>query len=289
MLPRHPFGRTGHESSRAIFGAAALWNVSQARADAALELLLAYGVNHIDTAASYGESEARIGPWMKRHRQDFFLATKVEERTYRPAWESIRRSLRRLQVDQVDLLQLHNVGDPQVWETVMGPGGALQAVLEAQRQGLTRFIGITGHGTLIAHLHRRALERVDFDAVLLPYNYAMMQNPQYAADFEALMAVCQARNVAVQTIKSITRRPWGTRPPTRTTWYEPLEDQADIDAAVAYVLSRPYLFLNTAADLDLLPNVLAAVARFDPERPPARAMAVVAAERALEPLFTGPM
>ncbi len=289
MLPRYPFGRTGHHSSRAIFGAAALWNVSQARADAALELLLAYGVNHIDTAASYGESEARIGPWMKRHRQDFFLATKVEERTYRPAWESIRRSLQRLQVEQVDLLQLHNVGDPRVWETVMGPGGALQAVLEAQQQGLTRFIGITGHGTLIAHLHLRALERVDFDAVLLPYNYAMMQNPQYAADFEALMAVCQARNVAVQTIKSITRRPWGTRPQTRTTWYEPLEDQADIDAAVAYVLSRPYLFLNTVGDLDLLPKVLAAVARFRPEQPPTRAMAVVAAEQGLEPLFTGPM
>lgn len=289
MLPRYPFGRTGHLSSRAIFGAAALWRVSQARADAALELLLAYGVNHIDTAASYGESEARIGPWMKRHRQDFFLATKVEERTYRPAWESIRRSLQRLQVEQVDLLQLHNVGDPQVWETVMGPGGALQAVLEAQHQGLTRFIGITGHGTLIAHLHLRALERVDFDAVLLPYNYAMMQNPRYAADFEALMAVCQARNVAVQTIKSITRRPWGSRPQTRTTWYEPLEDQADIDAAVAYVLARPYLFLNTVGDLDLLPKVLAAVARFRPEQPPARTMAVVAAERALEPLFTGPM
>lgn len=289
MIPRYPFGRTGHLSSRAIFGAAALWNVSQARADAALELLLAYGVNHIDTAASYGESEARIGPWMKRHRQDFFLATKVEERTYRPAWESIRRSLQRLQVEQVDLLQLHNVGDPQVWETVMGPGGALQAVLEAQQQGLTRFIGITGHGTLIARLHLQALERVDFDSVLLPYNYAMMQNPQYAADFEALMAVCQARNVAVQTIKSITRRPWGARPQTRTTWYEPLEDQADIDAAVAYVLSRPYLFLNTVGDLDLLPRVLDAVARFRPDQPPVRTMAAVAAERALEPLFTGPM
>lgn len=289
MIPRYPFGRTGHLSSRAIFGAAALWNVSQARADAALELLLAYGVNHIDTAASYGESEARIGPWMKRHRQDFFLATKVEERTYRPAWESIRRSLQRLQVEQVDLLQIHNVGDPQVWETVMGPGGALQAVLEAQQQGLTRFIGITGHGTLIARLHLQALERVDFDSVLLPYNYAMMQNPQYAADFEALMAVCQARNVAVQTIKSITRRPWGPRPQTRTTWYEPLEDQADIDAAVAYVLSRPYLFLNTVGDLDLLPRVLDAVARFRPDQPPIRTMAAVAAERALEPLFTGPM
>lgn len=289
MIPRYPFGRTGHLSSRAIFGAAALWNVSQARADAALELLLAYGVNHIDTAASYGESEARIGPWMKRHRQDFFLATKVEERTYRPAWESIRRSLQRLQVEQVDLLQIHNVGDPQVWETVMGPGGALQAVLEAQQQGLTRFIGITGHGTLIARLHLQALERVDFDSVLLPYNYAMMQNPQYAADFEALMAVCQARNVAVQTIKSITRRPWGPRPQTRTTWYEPLEDQADIDAAVAYVLSRPYLFLNTVGDLDLLPRVLDAVARFRPDQPPVRTMAAVAAERALEPLFTGPM
>ncbi len=283
-----PFGRTGHRSSRVIFGAAALWNVSQAEADPALDLLLTHGINHIDTAATYGDAELRLGPWMDRHRQDFFLATKVEERTYRPAWDSIRRSLDRLRTDHVNLLQLHNIGDPAVWETVMGPGGALEAVLEAQAQGLARFIGVTGHGTLIAALHRRALERVAFDTVLLPYNYPMMQNPQYAADFEALLTVCQARNVAVQTIKGITRRPWGDRPHTHNTWYEPLLDEDALASAVHFVLARPSLFLNTASDLTLLPRIIAAADRFQTGPTPAH-MATLAATQDMQPLFTTPM
>lgn len=285
MIPSLPFGRTGHISTRTIFGAAAFADVSQEVADATLELLLQYGVNHIDTAASYGRAEERIGPWMKRHRDDFFLATKVEERTYKPAWESIRRSLKRLQVEQVDLLQLHSVGDPADWDTVMNPGGALEALLEAQQQGLTRFIGITGHGTQIARLHLRALERVDFDAVLLPYNYPMMQNPQYAAGFEALLEVCRARNVAVQTIKSLARGQWGKYPHTRTTWYEPLEDQEDIDSAVHWVFAtRPEVFLNTTGDVFLLPRILDAASRFDPTAP-IPDMASIAAARQMKPLF----
>jgi aryl-alcohol dehydrogenase-like predicted oxidoreductase len=262
MIPKAMFGRSGHLSTRAIFGAAALWSVDQAVADHTLAILLEFGVNHIDTAASYGDSELRLGPWMARHRQDFFLATKVEERSKAQAWESIRRSLARLRVEQVDLLQLHNVSSAEIWETVMGKGGALEAVLEAQQQGLTRFIGITGHGAQAAALHLRALDRVDFDSVLLPYTYAMMQNRQYAAEFERLVALCQERNVAMQAIKAITRGPWGARPHTRTTWYEPLEDQADIDQAVHWLLYRPELFLNTAGDVDLLPRILAASGRF---------------------------
>lgn len=284
MIPQAMFGRTGHLSTRAIFGAAALWSVDQAVADRTLAVLLEFGVNHIDTAASYGDSELRLGPWMARHRQDFFLATKVEERTKARAWESIRRSLALLRVEQVDLLQLHNVSSAEIWETVMGGDGALEAVLEAQRQGLTRFIGITGHGAQAAALHLRALARVDFDSVLLPYNYPMMQNRQYAADFETLVNICQERNVAVQAIKAITRGPWDGQRQTRTTWYQPLEDQADIDQAVHWLLHRPGLFLNTAGDVDLLPRILAAAGRFSASAP-LPDLAQLAARRGMQPLF----
>lgn len=263
MIAKHPFGRTGHQSTRTLFGAAALSRVTQDEADRTLELLLNYGVNHIDTAASYGDSELRIGPWMGQYRKQFFLATKTGQRTYQTARDEIHRSLERLRVDQVDLIQLHNLVDPQEWETALGPGGALEAAVEARDQGLVRFIGVTGHGLTVAAQHRRALERFDFDSVLLPYSFVLMQNPQYTADFEALAEVCQARNVAVQTIKAIVRAPWGERPHTHATWYEPLEDQADIDRAVHWVLGRPGMFLNTAGDIQVLPKVLEAAGRFE--------------------------
>ncbi len=284
MIPKTMFGRTGHISTRAVFGAAALWQADQSTANRTLDVLLGYGVNHIDTAASYGDSEMRIGPWMASHRSDFFLATKVEERTEAKAWESIRRSLARLQVERVDLLQLHDVSNADAWETVMGKSGALQAVLAAQQQGLTRFIGITGHGTQAAALHLRALERFDFDSVLLPYNYPMMQNRQYAADFEKLLDVCRQRNVAVQSIKAVTRGPWGAHAQTRTTWYEPLEDQADIDLAVHWVLHRPELFLNTAGDIDILPRILSAAERFSVAAP-LPDPGPMAARQGMQPLF----
>ncbi len=285
MIPKLAFGRTGHFSTRTLFGAAALATVSQEEADRTLDALLEYGVNHIDTAASYGDAEERIGPWMAQYREQFFLATKVEERTYQAAWASIRRSLQRLQVDHVDLLQLHNISDPEVWAVTMGSGGALQAVLEAQQQGLTRFIGITGHGVQIADLHLRALERVDFDAVLLPCNYPMMQNPQYAADFEALLQVCEQRQVAVQTIKSLARRLWGDIPQTRTTWYQPLEEQADIDTAVHWVLSRPNLFLNTVGDINVLPKVLESASIFTDQHPSDADMQAMIDARRMSPMF----
>lgn len=284
MIPLAPFGRTGHLSSRTLFGAAAFWNVTQAEANAALELILERGVNHIDTAASYGESEVRLGPWLKHHRDQFFLATKTEERTRQGARESLHRSLDRLHTDHVDLFQIHNVGDPKEWEAALGPGGALEAFIEAKAQGLTRFIGITGHGLEIAALHRRALERFDFDSVLLPYSYIMLQNPQYAADVNALLAVCAERHVAVQAIKSITRAPWHDRPHTRTTWYEPLEDQRALDRAVHWVLGNPIVFLNTAGDIHVLPKILDAAERFA-ARPTDQEMDEILAEQAMEPLF----
>jgi aryl-alcohol dehydrogenase-like predicted oxidoreductase len=262
MIATHAFGHTGHSSSRVLLGGAAFAQVTQAETDAAMDLALSFGVNHVDVAASYGEAEVRIGDWIRRHGRPFFLATKTGERTARKAREEIRRSLERLQVDQLDLLQLHHLIDPQEWETALGPGGALEAAIEAREQGLVRFIGVTGHGVTAAAMHHRALERFDFDSVLLPFSYTMAQNEQYLAEFQGLVQTCQARNVAVQTIKSIVHRPWGDSTPSRATWYRPLEDQAAIDRAVHWVLGHAGLFLNSVADVHLLPRVLEAADRF---------------------------
>ena len=263
MIEKRRFGRTGHLSTVTIFGAAALKNVSQGEADRTLELLLERGVNHIDTAARYGDAELRIGPWMREHRQDFFLATKTGQRTYAQARDEIRRSLERLRVDSVDLLQLHSLAHPGEWDIAMGAGGALEAVIEARELGLTRFIGVTGHGWTIASMHLRSLERFDFDSVLLPWNFVMYENERYREDFEAVCALCGERDVAVQTIKSIARGPWATTEPGRNTWYQPFETREDIDRSVHWVLGKPRVFLNTAGDLDLLPAMLDAAERFE--------------------------
>ncbi len=284
MIQKEAFGRTKHISSRTLFGAAALWQLNQDKADRTLDLLLEYGINHIDTAASYGDAELNLGPWMAQHRQDFFLATKTEKRTYQEAKEELHRSLERLRVDAVDLWQMHILVDPQEWEVAMGPGGALEAFTEAREQGLVRFLGVTGHGTSVAAMHKRSLERFNFDSVLLPYNYAMMANSQYAADVETLLTLCKERNVAVQTIKAIARGPWGDKPKTHTTWYEPLTDQTSIDQAVHWVLSRPDLFLNTVGDLELLPKIFDAASRFE-NSPSDKAMKLTAEQLAIEPLF----
>src|SRR5216110_4001648 len=191
MIARRPFGRTGHESSVTLFGAAALARANQADADRALEVLLRFGVNHIDTAARYGDSELRIGPWMARHRRDFFLATKTGSRSAREAREEIQRSLERLRVDSVDLIQLHSLGHPDDWDQAMGPGGALEALIDARQQGLARFIGVTGHGWTIAAMHRRSLARFDFDSVLLPYNIFFHQQERYRKDFEEVLNLCR--------------------------------------------------------------------------------------------------
>jgi len=285
MIPTQTFGRTGHVSTRAIFGAAALGEATQDEADRSLEVLLLYGVNHIDTAPSYGDAELRIGPWMAEHRDRFFLATKTLERRYGPAHDEIRRSLERLQTDHIDLLQLHHLVDPADWEIAMGPGGALEAAVEARREGLVRFIGVTGHGLSVAARHRCSLERFDFDSVLLPYNHMVMTMPHYRDDYEALVALCRERNVAVQAIKGLLRRPWDEGAEhTRTTWYEPLEEQAAIDAAVGWVLQRPGIFLITPGDMDLLPRVLDAASRFT-QGPTEEQMRAILAEQEMRSLF----
>jgi predicted aldo/keto reductase-like oxidoreductase len=271
-------------STRILFGGAAFYQETQDEADRVLEILLEYGINHIDTAASYGLSELRIGPWMEQHRQDFFLATKTEQRTYQRTWDGFRRSLDKLQVDHVDLLQLHNLVDQAEWEVAMGPDGALEAVIEAREQGRVRFIGVTGHGLEAPAMHMRSLERFDFDSVLVPYNYPLMQNAQYAADFVALLAMCQERDVAVQTIKSVARGPWGSRPKTHDTWYAPLDEQSAVDQAVHWVLGRPGVFLNTAADTSILEMVLDAAQRFR-SAPSDEEMETLVAEFEMEPLW----
>jgi aryl-alcohol dehydrogenase-like predicted oxidoreductase len=284
MIERRPFGRTGHASTVTLFGAAALARCSQDDADRALETLLRYGVNHIDTASRYGDSELRIGPWMARHREDFFLATKTGSRDGAGAREDIHRSLERLRVDHVDLIQLHSLGHPDDWEQAMGPGGALEAAVEARAQGLVRFIGVTGHGWTIAAMHRRSLARFDFDSVLLPYNAFMADDARYRQTFEALLATCRERNVAVQVIKSIARGPWATTDRTHTTWYQPLEAQADIDRAMHWAMGVPGIHLNTAGDLALLPRILDAASRFE-RRPADEAMTTMLDATRMTSLF----
>jgi aryl-alcohol dehydrogenase-like predicted oxidoreductase len=285
VIPTLPFGRTGHASTRLLFGAAALWNATQDEADRALDELLAAGVNHLDTAASYGDSELRIGPWMREHRARFFLATKTGERTYAGARDGIRRSLERLRVDRVDLLQLHNLVQPDEWELAFSEDGALRAAVEAREESLVRFLGVTGHGTRVAGMHRRSLERFPFDSVLLPYNHAMMQSPDYAAEFEGLLALCRERGVAVQTIKSVARRRWREgESPTHGTWYAPLTDPAEIRRAVHWALARPDVFVNSAGDLRLLGPMLDAAASFA-SAPGEAEMRAADARLGVEPLF----
>ncbi|MDP9274233.1 MAG: aldo/keto reductase [Chloroflexota bacterium] len=286
MIPTAPFGSTGHDSRRTIFGAAALGKVTDAQADRALELVLRYDLNHLDTAASYGDSELHIAPWLRREGRDrFFLATKTGKRTYAEARDEIRLSLHRLGVDHVDLIQLHNLVDQKEWDVAMGKDGALRAAVEARDAGLTRFIGVTGHGLEVAKRHRESLERFPFDSVLFPYNATQLAGEEYARDAETLIALCEKRGVAIQTIKAITLGPWpGERPATPTTWYEPLTDQRDIDLTVRFVLARQGLFLNTASDIDLLAKILDAADRGGPA-PSAEELSDLIRRREMAPLF----
>ena len=286
MLPKQLFGRTGHTSSQIIFGAYALSNATQANAAGILELLLEYGINHIDTAPMYGNSEKCIGSWMKQHRDDFFIATKSRSRTYEGAWKNLRRSLDQLRVDYVDLWQMHGLTNPAGWEKAMGSGGALEAFIEAREKGLARFLGVTGHGSKVPAMHKRSLENFDFDTVLLPYSYWQMQNPRYADDFNKLIGLCHKRNVAVQIIKSIARRPWENRPKTHNThFYEPLDTPDAIEKSVHWSMGLPESFLITAGDMGILPKMLAAASRYQ-KRPSAAEMKAIMDEFDIQPIFS---
>jgi aryl-alcohol dehydrogenase-like predicted oxidoreductase len=268
-----------------IFGAAAFWKANERVGERALELLLKHGVNHIDVAASYGEAEDHVGVWMARHRDEFFLATKTGERSHEGAWAELQRSLERLRVDTIDLWQLHNLVDEDEWSEAMGPGGALEAAIEARDRGLVRFIGVTGHGVTVAAMHRRSLERFPFDSVLLPLNYTMLQNQAYSAEYAVLVDMCRQRGVAIQTIKSLAVGDWGEKERTTRTWYEALSEQSDVDLAVHWVLGQEGVFLNSSSDLGLLEKIVDAAERYEVS-PSGADMEAMASRTAMSPLFT---
>ncbi|MEP7202741.1 MAG: aldo/keto reductase [Ilumatobacteraceae bacterium] len=256
MLPTHSFGRTGHDSTRVIFGAAALGSMNQDTADQTLSLIQSYAVNHIDTARSYGDSELRLAPWLVENRSKVFLATKTGERSGLAARTELEESLTRMGVDHVDLIQLHNLVEPKEWEIAFAPGGAVEALAQAREEGLCRFMGVTGHGLRIPAMHLRSLRAFDFDSVLLPFNFVLLERPDYRADYEALVELCAEREVAMQTIKAIARRRWSGSREGKFSWYEPLTDPGAITRAVNYVLSDQQRFLNTTSDATLLPIIL---------------------------------
>jgi aryl-alcohol dehydrogenase-like predicted oxidoreductase len=284
-IERLEFGRTRHASSRVIFGAAALGGMRQEKADGLLELVMQAGINHIDTAASYGDSELRLAPFLKDHRNDVFLATKTGQRDGAGAREELERSLTRLEVASVELIQLHNLTDQKGWEQAMASGGAVEALAQAKDEGLVKHIGITGHGTYAAEMHLKSLNEYDFASVLVPYNYSMRQNPEFSADLEALIATCAERQVAVQTIKAVARRRWSDDDADkRFSWYMPIRDPDALQRAISYVLARPGLYLNTTSDATILPAVFAAAAA-DLTMPSDEAMNNDAETLGIEPLF----
>jgi aryl-alcohol dehydrogenase-like predicted oxidoreductase len=287
MIPTAAFGRTGHTSTRLIFGAAGLGGMDQERADATLASVAGWGINHIDTAASYGASEDRLQPWLATHRDEVFLATKTGERHGDAARAELERSLQRMGVDHVDSIQLHNLVEADEWEVAHGPGGAVPALARARDEGLVRFIGVTGHGLRIAAMHLRSLERFGFDSVLFPYNHSLLAHPAYRADVDALMARCEADGVAMQTIKSVARRRWSSDAAgPRFSWYEPLTDPEPIARAVRFVLADPRLFVIASSDARLLPHEVAA-ASGPLERPSDDELAADEAALGIEPIFDG--
>jgi len=260
-LPQAHFGSTGHVSSRVIFGAAALGGMSQDRADATIQQVVQAGVNHFDTAARYGDSELRLAPWLALHRSEVFLATKTGERAGDAARAELELSLVRLGVDQIDLIQLHNLVEQDDWEQAHRAGGVVQAMAQARDEGLVRFIGVTGHGTRIPAMHLKSLAEFDYASVLFPHNTTMMANADYRSDVEQLLALCAERQVAAQTIKAIARGRWPEGfDGKRFSWYEPLEDIDAIGRAVRAVLADPQLFLNTTSDARKLSTIFDAAA-----------------------------
>jgi aryl-alcohol dehydrogenase-like predicted oxidoreductase len=286
MIERMEFGRSAHQSSRVIFGAAALGGMRQERADELLPLLRLHGVNHLDTAAAYGDSELRLAPWLAAHPDEFFVASKTGERTGDRARASLERSLQRLGVDQIDLIQLHNLVEEDEWEVAHGRGGAVEALAKARGEGLVRFIGVTGHGLRIPGMHSRSLARFDFDSVLFPYNHLLLSNVDYRSDVEALLELCADRRVAVQTIKSVARRRWTDDSHPHFAWYEPLPAGPALTRAVHFVLGRAGLFLNSSSDARLLPAILEASESPGPVPSDTEMEADVAAQ-SMRPLFDG--
>ncbi len=263
-MEKRTLGRTGNQSTVVTFGTAGLSGVTQEVADTAIELVLEHGVNHIDIAPSYGEAMERVAPWMPKIRDDVFLGAKTNKRTKSEAWEDIRGCMRRLGVDSFDLFQLHSVITMELLDQVTGPGGALEALVEMREQGLTRWIGITGHGPYVPSVHLEALRRFDFDTIMYPVNAAMYRDAGYRRDSEALLADAASKNVGIQTIKMIARGGWGDKARELNTWYDPHREQADIDRALWWQLSQPIHTAPSTGEPTLFAKVLDAAERFKP-------------------------
>ena len=287
MLPLAPFGSTGHDSSRIIFGAAALGGMRQERADTTIEQVRAAGINHFDTAASYGASEDRLHDYLQDHRDDIFLATKTGGRSASAARASLEQSLERMGVDSVDMIQLHNLVEEDEWREAHSPGGAVEALFTACEEGLCRFVGVTGHGLRIPRMHLRSLAEAPFAAVLYPWNHNLAALDTYATDVADLEVACRASGVAMQTIKSIARRRWPDPESPHFSWYEPIEDPEPLQRAVDFVLATPGAFLNSTSDARLLAEVFQAAATFDGAMPDPAQLANDRAELGLVPLFDG--
>ncbi len=283
-MEKRRLGRTGHMSTVAIFGAAAFQEANQAVADAAMEQVIAAGVNHIDVAPSYGMAEERLGPWLARERDRFFLGCKTQERTRERAEAELHRSLERLQVDSFDLYQLHAVTNMEELDQVTGPGGALEAVLDAREKGLTRFIGITGHGVDAPSVFLEALLRTDFDTVLFALNFVQYADAVFRRNAEELLRWCRARDVGVMIIKAIAKGPWGDRHKIYSTWYEPFDQPDQIQRAVRFALSQDVTGLCTAAEVSILSSFLEACQRLTPMSD-AKQEALIASAAEYEPLF----
>ncbi|MGB7872947.1 MAG: aldo/keto reductase [Anaerolineales bacterium] len=284
-MEKRRFGRTGHMSTVAIFGAAAFWEIEQKDADKVMEMVIEAGVNHIDVAPSYGQAELRVGPWMPRERERFFLGCKTMERTRAGAMNELQQSLKHLQTDHFDLYQLHAITSMEELDSCTMNGGALEALVEARQRGLIRHIGITGHGVDSPRIFIEALNRFEFDSILFPLNFVQMSNPDFRKDAEALIALCKDKDVGTMVIKTITKGPWGDKEKTATTWYEPFDQMEEIQPAVNFALSYEVTGLCTAGDVNVLPMVLKACRNFSPLSQSERE-AMIQSGREFEPLFT---
>jgi aryl-alcohol dehydrogenase-like predicted oxidoreductase len=284
-MEKRRFGRTGHMSTIAIFGAAAFWEISQADADKVMEQVIEAGINHIDIAPSYGQAEQRVGPWMPRERDSFFLGCKTTERTKQGAWDEMQRSLKLLQTETFDLYQCHAITTMEELDSVTMKGGALEAFVEARQRGLIKYIGITGHGADAPKIYLEALKRFDFDSVLFPLNFVQMANPDFRKNAEELIATCKAKDVGTMIIKTITKGPWGEKKQTATTWYEPFERSDEIQRAVNFALSYEVTGLCTAGDTRILPRVLNACENFE-RLDNSRINEMIQSGQQYEPLFS---
>ena len=255
-------GRTDHHSTVVTIGTAGLGKVSQEVADKGVELMMQHGVNHVDIAPTYGEAMERMAPWMPRIRDKVFLGSKTRARTKSEAWDNIHSIMSRLGVESFDLFQLHSVGVMEDLDTVTGPGGALEALVELKEQGLTRFIGITGHGPEVPKVHLEALRRFDFDTIMFPVSAVIFKNPPYRESAQELLATANDKDVGIQTIKMLARSGWGDRTRETSTWYDPHRDQPEIDSALWWVLSQPMHTAPSTGEVTLWPKLLDAAERF---------------------------